>query len=478
MIKLYNTLTSTIEPFQSIDASEVKIYSCGPTVYQFVHIGNLRTFVLSDLLRRVLEWNGFAVRQAMNITDVGHLTSDADEGEDKLEKAAKLEHKNAWELAEFYTKAFLVDIKKVNILTPHILPRATDHIDEQINLIRQLEVGNYVYKIDDGIYFDISKLKDYPQLSSQEISQRQAGARVEENSQKRNPADFALWKFSYPGGRKFDVKIDGSAQRRQMEWSSPWGLGFPGWHLECSAMSTKYLGQPFDIHTGAIDLIDIHHANEIAQSEAAYEKPLANYWLHGQFVKVDNQKMAKSLGNIYKLSDLIERGYDPLAFRLLILMTHYRKPLNFTWAALKSAAEALDHLRLIAKLLPKASKQSIPEDLEDSFRSTINNDLNLPQALASFWEVLKYDKVDDSVKAAVIKNWDTVFGLKLIEHLGQGFDIPQKVKQLAGKRQRAREEGEFDLADELRHQIEDEGFSVRDTKTGSEIVPKSKPTIL
>ncbi|OGZ28398.1 MAG: cysteine--tRNA ligase, partial [Candidatus Nealsonbacteria bacterium RIFOXYC1_FULL_40_7] len=319
MIKLYNTLSKKKQVFRPLKDKEVRFYSCGPTVYNYAHIGNLRTYIFNDILKRVLRYNGLKVKHVMNLTDVGHLTSDADTGEDKLEKAAEREQKTAWQIAEFYTESFKKDLKKLNIEEPDIWAKATDHIEEQIKVIKILERKGFTYRIEDGIYFDSSKIKDYGKLEGKKKKNIMAGARVEMAEGKKNPQDFALWKFS-PKDKK-----------RQMEWNSPWGIGFPGWHTECVAMSKKHLGVPFDIHTGGIDHIAVHHTNEIAQTEAAFEKDLAMLWLHGEFLDLKKEKMAKSEGNVILLGDIIRKGFDPLSFRYLCLTAHYRSKLTFSW---------------------------------------------------------------------------------------------------------------------------------------------------
>ncbi|MFZ5845565.1 MAG: cysteine--tRNA ligase, partial [Patescibacteria group bacterium] len=387
MLKLYNTLTKKIEEFQPLKPEEVTLYCCGPTVYDFAHIGNFRTYTLTDLLVRTLKYLGYKVRYVMNITDVGHLTSNSDTGEDKLEKGARREGKTAWEIAKFYTEAFLVDSQKLNLLEPDVRPRPTEHIAEQIAMVQKLLDKGFAYKIDDGIYFDTSRFKKYGELTGQSREELKAGARVEVNPQKKNLTDFALWKFT-PNG-----------VRRDMEWDSPWGKGFPGWHIECSAMSMKYLGEQFDIHTGGADLIPIHHTNEIAQSESTTGiSPFVRFWIHGQFILVDGEKMAKSKNNFYKLSDIEARGFAPLALRYLYLTAHYRTFLNFTWEALQAAQASLDELRSqISNLKSQISKRSTlsSEKLQkidkyrEKFKEALENDLNIPQALAVAWEVAK-----------------------------------------------------------------------------------------
>lgn len=462
MLKLFNTLGRRKEEFRPITDNAVGIYTCGPTVYDYAHIGNLRTYIFEDILRRVLEYNGYKVKHVMNITDVGHLTSDADEGEDKVEASAQRTGKSAWELAELYTQAFFEDTKRLNILKPHIVCRATDHIPEQIALVQKLEAKGYTYKTSDGIYFDVSKFPNYGELVGQSLEEKEAGARVEVNPEKRHPADFALWKFS-PKDKK-----------RQMEWDSPWGKGFPGWHIECSAMSTKYLGQPFDIHCGGVDHISTHHPNEIAQSEAAEGVKMANFWLHGEFMTVEGRRMGKSEGNAYRLEDLIKRGYEPLAFRYLCLNTHYRIQLNFTWQALEGAQTALERLREHVRNAREnggapAQGRIIPE-VRQRFLEAINDDLNVPQALGVVWDFVRSQQ-NPSDKLATLFDFDRVLGLKLSEVPREvESDIPAEVQGLLAQREAARRQKHFKEADALRERIARLGYEVIDTPHG----PKAK----
>ncbi len=477
-MQLYNTLTRRLEPFEPIAANEVRIYSCGPTVYQTAHLGNFRTYMFSDTVRRVLEYLGYAVQHVMNITDVGHLTSDADTGADKVEERARAEQKSAWEVASYYADRFWSDAAELHILRPTVAPRATDHIPEQIELIKQLEAGGYTYATSDGVYFSVERFPQYGALTGQPLTDKEAGARVEVNSEKHHPADFALWKFSYPNGRDFDPATDDAVTRRQMEWASPWGLGYPGWHIECSAMSTKYLGQPFDIHTGGIDHISPHHTNEIAQSEAATGKPLANVWMHGDFMLVDGQKMSKSIGNVHTVQDLVDRGVRPLAFRLLALTTHYRKPLNFTFEALAGAEQALDKLLVLVRNLPRPEAEvTVPEHLEEQFRGAIGNDLGMPQALSVLWETLKSGRPEIE-KAAAVLRWDEVFGLGLAAALGDTPEIPADILQLARDRDMYRQQGEYGQADAIRDELLSKGYELQDTPQGAKIVPHTGATLL
>lgn len=461
-LKLFNTLGRRVEEFKPVRDNEVGIYTCGPTVYDYAHIGNLRTYIFEDILRRVLEYNGYKVKHVMNITDVGHLTSDADEGEDKVEASARRTGKSAWEIAEMYTQAFFKDTERLNILRPHIVCKATDHIADQIALIKKLEEKGYTYKTSDGIYFDVSRFPNYGELAGQSLEEKKAGARVEVNPEKRNPADFALWKFSPKG-----------AKRRQMEWDSPWGIGFPGWHIECSAMSTKYLGQPFDIHCGGVDHIYTHHPNEIAQSEAAAGVKMANFWLHGEFMTVEGRRMGKSEGNAYLLEDLIKRGYEPLAFRYLCLNTHYRIQLNFTWQALEGAQTALErlreHVRNAHALGGDPSQGKIPPTVRERFLEAINDDLNIPQALGVLWDFVRSHQ-SPSDKLATLFDFDRVFGLKLSEvRPDEAVEVPQEVRELLAQRETARTAKNFKEADALRKKIAESGYEVIDTPQGPKL---------
>ena len=461
-IKFFNTLALKKEFFKPIKNKKAGIYTCGPTVYNFVHIGNLRTYIFEDILRRTLEYNGYKVKHVMNITDVGHLSSDEDTGEDKIEKSAREQKKSAWEIAGFYTKQFQKDIIELNIESAHLMPKATEHIKEQIGLIKILEKKGFTYKTKDGIYFNTSKFKDYGKLGKLKKKIDQKYGRIKPSKEKRNLADFALWKFSPPAGGK----------KRQMEWKSPWGMGFPGWHIECSAMSTKYLGQPFDIHAGGIDHIPVHHQNEIAQSEAAYDKPLAKYWLHGEFLVIDQKKMSKSEGNFITLNILKEKNFNPLSYRFFVLSSHYRKPLNFSWEALEAAQRGLEHLyNQISNLKSQISKTgNINSDFKKKFLEKINDDLNTPKALAVVQEILKSRLITDDCKLATILDFDKVLGLKIKESLATA-KIPEKVKKLADRRELARQSKNWQEADKLRKQIRKLGYEIEDTKEGYNFTP-------
>lgn len=475
MLKLYNSLSRKIEPFNPIDPKKVGVYTCGPTVYSFAHIGNFRTYTTADLLIRTLKYDGFDVKYIMNLTDVGHLTGDnqgdADLGEDRMEKAAKKEGKTAWEVAEFYTDAFLKDYDLLNLEKPEKFVKATDHIKEQIELVKKLEEKGFTYKTTDGIYFDTSKFKDYGKLS--DLDEIEKGARIEVNEEKKNPRDFALWKFSEKEGERPAGEAGEVRQRRHMEWESPWGKGFPGWHIECSAMSMKYLGTPFDIHAGGIDLKQTHHPNEIAQSEAATGKKFVNYWLHSAFILVQGERMSKSLGNNYRLYDLNKSGYHPISLRYLYLQTHYRKELNFTFPSIDAAENALKNLlQDIAHWDEPAG--SLPE-YERRFLEAVNDDLNMPQALAIMWEMVKSGS-PSSAKAKTLIKMDQVLGLGLLEKsqiikADEGI-VPEHIKEMVMEREQLRKEKRYNLADQMRAKIEKMGYLIDDNKKGAKVRKK------
>ncbi len=454
MIRLTNTLTREKEEFKPLTPGQIGMYSCGPTVYHYVHIGNLRSFLLSDLTRRMFEYNGYAVKQVMNITDIGEPNA---AGEDKVEQAAKVAGKTTQEIASFYTEAFLADLAALNIKTESTLfPKATEHITEQIEIIKSLEAKGYTYQIADGVYFDTSRFAPYGELAHLDIEGLKAGARVEVNQEKKNPADFALWKFS------------ASSEKRQQEWESPWGIGFPGWHIECSAMSMKYLGKHFDIHTGGVDLTFPHHTNERAQSEAATGKTFTNIWLHGEFVNIASEKMSKSIGNIYRLTDIEEKGISPLAYRYWLLTAHYRSIVNFTWEALEGAETALERLQN-AILEHKAEGGSIKQEYKNRFQEMISDDLNMPQALALLWSLIKDTDISPADKYATVVDFDKVLGLNLdaIE-----IEIPAEIQKLATDRETARQSKNYTAADTIRQQIETAGYTVKDTEQGPRITQK------
>ena len=457
-LSLFDTYTRTVRTFEPLRPPEVGLYTCGPTVYDYAHIGNLRTYIFEDILRRVLEFNGYRVKHVMNITDVGLLTSDADTGEDKMEKGARRTGQTAWQIAEFYTQAFRDDLARLNIQEPTIWCRATEHIADQTAFIQGIEAKGFTYRTSDGIYFDTSRLPDYGSMARLDVEGLQAGARIE-MGEKRNPTDFALWKFS-PAG-----------QQRQMEWDSPWGVGFPGWHIECSAMSAKYLGTFFDIHCGGEDHIPVHHTNEIAQTEACYGTHLANFWLHGYFLQLDNSKMSKSSGEFLRLQVLIDQGYDPLAYRFFCLSASYRAKLNFNWEGLDGAAKALDRLRNAVYELGPAG--SVDEAALDQFCTAINDDLNMPRAVAMAWDVLRSDR-PAPVKKATLLQFDHVLGLRLDTWKPkEEEEAPAEFTALLAERQKARAEKRWKDADAIRDQITAAGYEVIDTPQGPKLKKKA-----
>lgn len=457
MIKLYNTLSRTKEEFTAIDSNQVGLYTCGPTVYDYAHIGNLRTYLFGDTLKRVLMYNGYTVKHVMNITDVGHLTSDQDAGQDKLEKGALREKKSVWDVAQFYTEAFLSDIKKLNLRPADVMPKATEHIHEQIEIILELEKKGFTYNTDEAVYFDVSKFPDYTKLSKQKLEDKLTAARTDvvEDKSKKNPADFVLW-----------FKRVGKFADHVMHWESPWGPGFPGWHIECSAMSVEYLGQPFDIHTGGIDHIAVHHSNEIAQSEAAYGVPLAHYWLHAEFLLINEGRMGKSEGNFLTLQTIIDKGLSPLAFRYLTLSTHYRSKLNFTWDSLLGAQNALNNLyEDVSKM--DTPGQTLPE-YDTVFLEGINDDLNTAKALAVMWDMIK-SPAPSGDKLATLLKFDQILGLDIQQSWENSKLIPDDVKKLAVDRDLARANKDFAKSDELRKQIEAAGYLTEDTQQGTRL---------
>jgi len=466
MLKIYNTLSRKKEIFKPIKTKTAGIYTCGPTVYWFAHIGNLRTYFFEEILKRVLEYNDYKVRHVMNITDVGHLTSDADSGEDKLEKGAQRENKTVWEVADFYTKHFKKDLENLNIKEPTVWIKATDTIKEQIALIKILEKKGFTYQIADGVYFDTSKIKNYGVLwGNKKPIELKAGARVKVALGKKNIADFALWKLTPPG------------VKRQMEWDSPWGRGFPGWHTECVVMSIKNLGIPFDIHCGGIDHIQIHHTNEIAQAQAAYGEIMANYWLHSAFLNIEGGKISKSAGDTITLDNLIEKGFNPLSLRYLFLTARYRAKLDFTWQSLKASQNALQNLH--AKILqlqegqtPKSSAGAAPLSVyQKKFLEFINDDLNMPKALALMWQMINDPTLSNKEKYSLILDMDKIFGLDLDKIKTE--KIPQEISILIKEREKAREIKDWARADELRKQINEAGWQVEDGQDGQKLNKKA-----
>ena len=460
----YNTLTGKKEKFIPINKNEVKMYSCGPTVYSYAHIGNFRTYIFVDSLRRTLEYNGYKMKHVMNITDVGHLTSDADTGEDKMEKAAKKEGKDPYEIAKFYANAFMKDMGKLHIEKPEIITKATDNIPQMIEMVKEIIKNGYGYETSKGIYFDVSKLDKYPVLSNNSVEGQQAGARVEVDKEKRNPFDFALW-----------IK---APENHIMKWDSPWGKSYPGWHIECSAMGRRFLGENFDIHTGGVDHIPVHHENEIAQCKGAFGHNPANFWMHCEFLLVDGGKMSKSLGNIYTISELKEKGIEPLAYKLFCFSSHYRNKLNFTFDGVKASNIALNRIRkgYLAHLNGNDSiEEKEIEEYENKFHNAINDDLNIPLAIGVLWDVVKNEKKSKEL-ADLILRFDKVFGLdlanseKYLQELNENEEdmsvIPEQVLQFANERKIARENKDFQKADLLRKKIEESGYQIKDIAGG------------
>lgn len=457
-LKLFNTLSRKKEVFKPIDQKEVKIYTCGPTVYYFAHIGNLRSYLFMDNLRRVLKYNGYNLLHAMNITDVGHLESDADEGEDKMAKAARRENKDPYEIAEFYMNRFLEDLGKLNVSMPEIICRATDHIKEMEEYVKKIIENGYAYETKDTIYFDTSKLDKYGVLSNIKIDEQKAGARVEFDNQKKNVTDFALW-----------IK---APENHIMKWDTFWGKCYPGWHIECSAMGRKYLGEHFDIHTGGVDHIPIHHENEIAQSKGYSGKIPANWWMHCEFLLVNGGKMSKSLNNIYTLEDLKNKGFSPLDYKMFTFTSHYRNKLNFTWDSLESAKIALSRLKegYNRHLEGKEDvSEEVIADYENKFHEAINDDLNMPLAMSVVWDVVK-NPIKSNKFAKLLDKFDEVLGLNLSNK--EELELPGEIKDILEERKIARENKDWAKSDELRDKLFDLGYAVKDTKNGMEVTLK------
>ena len=459
-ITLYNTLTKRKENFEPLQKEAVRIYTCGPTVYSYAHIGNFRTYVFMDNLRRTLEYNGYTLKHVMNITDVGHLESDADEGEDKMEKAARKENKDPYEIAKFYTDIFFKDMGRLHIEKPEIIAKATDHIPEMMSFVEELVKNGYAYETSRAIYFDISKLDKYPVLSNRKLDDQIAGARVEVDPEKRNPYDFAVW-----------IK---APENHIMKWESPWGLSYPGWHLECSAMSRKYLGDVFDIHTGGVDHIPTHHENEIAQSKGCTGKVPAKIWMHVEFLQVDGGKMSKSLGNTYTLDQLQEKGIEPLAFKLFCYTAHYRTKLNFTFDSALSTQKALNRLREAYVKHEEAPKMQIEESKVQSYKErfleAINDDLNMPLAMGVVWEIAR-NEVKAKEWADLLLELDKVLALDLKNSKSyleteKEITLPEEIQKMVEERKQARQNKDWAKSDDLREKIEQAGYIVKDTKEG------------
>ena len=465
-LNLYNTLTRDKQEFKPLNQDEVRMYSCGPTVYSYAHIGNFRTYIFMDTLRRVLKYNGYKLKHVMNITDVGHLESDADEGEDKMEKAAKKENKNPYEIADFYTKIFLEDMGKLNIDRPEIITKATENIPQMIEYVKKILENGYAYETSKGIYFDISKLDKYPVLSNRKLDDQIAGARVDVDPEKRNPYDFALW-----------IK---APKNHIMKWESPWGLSYPGWHLECSTMGKRFLGEEFDIHTGGVDHIPTHHENEIAQAKGATGKIPAKIWMHCEYLQVDGGKMSKSLGNTYTISQLKEKGIAPLAFKLFCFTAHYRNKLNFTFDGAYGAQKALERLYDSFVKNEEAEGNVSAEELNayrEKFTNYINDDLNMPGAMSVVWEVARNNNKSKQL-AELLLEFDEVLGLdlknakKYLEEFEKNKnieEIPEEIKELVEQRKIARQNKDWAKSDELRDLIAQKGYIVKDKKEGMSI---------
>ncbi len=453
---IFNTKTRKKEKFQPQKPPWVGLYTCGPTVYDYAHIGNMRAYVFSDILRRVLEFNNYKVRHVMNITDVGHLVSDADEGEDKVVLEARKQKKTPYEIAEFYTEVFFTHSAQLNIKDPTIACKATDHIQEMIDFVKVLVDNGCAYEISDGIYFDISTFPNYGQLSGIDLEEQLEGARVEVNPEKRHPADFALWKKA--------------PQNHIMQWPSPWGMGYPGWHIECSAMGLKYLDDFFDIHTGGVDHIPIHHENEIAQNWGFKGKEMVKYWVHSEFLQVDGGKMAKSLGNFYTLDNIEEKGYDPISFRYLLLNAHYRKKVNFTWKALQGAQKAIDrlteHFLKFREAPPKEGGEPRMEVYRERFKEAVNDDLNVPRAIGLIWDVLRGEEPSQNYHQFLL-DCDRVLGLGLAGmEKREEEEISDEIRELIERREEARKKRNWVEADAIRDQLLEKGIHLMDTPEG------------
>ncbi len=458
-LRLYNTAARKKQIFKAMNDKEVRMYSCGPTVYDSTHIGHMFAYVFVDILKRVLKADGYKVKSVMNITDVGHLTSDSDTGEDKIEKSAREKGMTAWDIAEHYTKEYFDTMDKLNIWRPDIICKATDHIQQMIDLILKMEKNGFTYRTSDGIYFDTSKFKGYAKFARLNLKQLKEGARIEANLEKRNPSDFALWKFSKPD------------DKRQMEWDSPFGKGFPGWHIECTAMSTHYLGDRYDIHTGGIDHIPVHHTNEIAQAYGATgEENFVNFWLHNNFIVVNGEKMSKSKGNFYTMADIEKRGHDPLAMRYMFMTAHYRSNLNFTWEALESAERTLNTLRNhVAEWKKEEDGKSMKKMIDGykkDFYGALNDDLNTPIAISIVWKMARDDKLPPSDKLKAVMEFDGILGLKLGEN--EQENLPEGARKLIDEREKMRDAGKYAETDMLRDRLKNEfGIVIEDTSEGT-----------
>ncbi len=463
-IRLYNTMTRRVDEFQPIEPGKVRLYTCGPTVYNYAHIGNLRTYVFEDILKRALVRAGYEVKHVMNVTDVGHLVSDADTGEDKMELGAKREGKTVWEIAQFYWDAFKSDMHRLNLIEPDVWCRATEHIAEQIDLVRKIEHNGYAYTIDDGVYFDTSKMPDYGKLARLDLEGLRAGARVEMAAGKKNPTDFALWKFSPKD------------KQRLMEWDSPWGVGFPGWHIECAAMAIKHLGERLDIHCGGIDHVAVHHTNEIAQAEAALGHEWCNWWMHAEFLTMpkgdaEGGRMSKSSGQFLTLDRIIEAGYEPLAYRYFLMQAHYRQQLAFSWEGMDAAASAVGRLRDGVIELKEKSGGQTGEPLGEylgEFDEAIMDDLNAPRALAAMWKVLKDESARPQDIYATLREMDQVLGFGFEDMQAKELPIAaEEIQHKIAERNEARKAKDFARADAIRDELAGVGIELEDTPEGT-----------
>lgn len=458
-LRLYNTLTRKKQEFNPLHPGHVKMYSCGPTVYNYAHLGNLRTYIFNDILRRVLLYNAFKLEHAMNITDVGHLTSDADEGEDKMLLGAKREKKTIREIADFYTEAFFNDADRLNIQRPDIICKATDHIQDMIKMNERIEMNGFAYLAGGNLYFDTSKFKDYSKLGKLKLEALKEGARVKADPNKKNPSDFVLW-FTKS---KF--------QDQEMKWDSPWGTGYPGWHIECAAMSTEYLGEQFDIHTGGIDHIPVHHTNEIAQAEAATgKKPWVQFWLHGEFLVMDKEKMAKSKDKFLTLQLLIDKGYDPLDYRYLCLNAHYRSKINFSFQAMDSAQSSLTSLKQkVIEIKQNPGSNEVKNDYKQQFSDAINNDLDMPKAMSVMWAVIRDAKLGNTEKYDLLLDFDGVLGFGFKDFEEEVVDISDEIKQMIEEREQARKKKDWKAADKIRSELEEKGYILEDAPEGPKV---------
>lgn len=463
-IRLYNTRTRKKEEFKPLQDDKVRFYSCGPTVYNYAHLGNLRTYVFNDILKRALQFNGYKVEHVMNITDVGHLTDDADDGEDKMEKGAQREGKTVWDIARFYTEEFQKDIHKLNILDPDQWPKATDHIKEMIDINKMIEEKGYAYMANGNLYFDTSKFERYADFARLNLDNLNEGARTGKDEGKKNHTDFVLW-FSLEGSKY--------GSKHSMKWDSPWGVGYPGWHIECCAMSSKYLGNKFDIHTGGIDHIPVHHTNEIAQAETAFGvHPWVNFWVHGNFLVTDKEKMAKSTGNFLRMGLLEEKGYEPMAYRYFCLTAHYRSELTFSWEALENAQISYKKLknRIIGiKQEPDAGENTDTSAYEERFREAVADDLNMPVALATLQELVGDSTIKNSAKLPILEKFDEVLGLGIADMESEYISAPEDIQKMLEEREAARKEKDFNKADSIRDSIKEKGYEIYDTAEGPKV---------